>query len=319
MNLHRTDIRHLHNLRKCSIIREAYEKDVLPMTANKSDLRRGILYMICSAFCFAVMNLMIRLAGDVPTLQKCFFRNLFALIIALSSILRTHTPLRIGKGNLKYLLARSAAGAAGMICHFYAVDHLPLSDASILNKLSPFFAIIFSYFLLQEKASGAEWLSVAVAFCGALLVVKPTMSLTVLPALIGVLGGMGAGLAYTNVRKLGTRGENSMIIVAFFSAFTTLALLPSLLLHFVPMSGYQWGMLTLTGIAAAGGQIFITKAYACAPAKEISVFDFSIVIFAALLGFVFLKQHPDWLSVIGYVIVIGTAIVKWRLAKKNAA
>ena len=289
------------------------------MKANNFDLRRGILYMICSAFCFAVMNLMIRLAGDVPTLQKCFFRNLFALMIAGGSLLRTHTPLRIGKGNLKYLLARSAAGAAGMICHFYAVDHLALSDASILNKLSPFFAIVFSYFLLKEKASTAEWLSVAVAFCGALLVVKPAMSLTVLPALIGVTGGMGAGLAYTNVRKLGMRGENSMIIVAFFSAFTTLALLPSLVIRYAPMSAYQWAMLTLTGIAAAGGQIFITKAYSCAPAKDVSVYDYSNVIFAALLGFFFLRQRPDLLSIAGYIIVIGTAVVKWRLTQKHPA
>lgn len=289
------------------------------MKANNFDLRRGILYMICSAFCFAVMNLMIRLAGDVPTLQKCFFRNLFALMIAGGSLLRTHTPLRIGKGNLKYLLARSAAGAAGMICHFYAVDHLALSDASILNKLSPFFAIVFSYFLLKEKASTAEWLSVAVAFCGALLVVKPAMSLTVLPALIGVTGGMGAGLAYTNVRKLGMRGENSMMIVAFFSAFTTLALLPSLVIRYAPMSAYQWAMLTLTGIAAAGGQIFITKAYSCAPAKDVSVYDYSNVIFAALLGFFFLRQRPDLLSIAGYIIVIGTAVVKWRLAQKHPA
>lgn len=289
------------------------------MTGTKrSERTQGILFITASAFCFALMNLFIRLTGDVPTLQKCFFRNFFALLVAGGTLLKSRTPLKIGKGNLKYLLIRSVAGGLGMVCNFYAVDHIPISDASMLNKLSPFFAIIFSYFILNERASAFEWGAVAVAFTGALFVVKPHFDLTVIPALAGVLGGLGAGLAYTNVRKLGLRGENSMIIVAFFSGFTTLCLLPVLLLCYAPMTGRQWMFLVLTGVAAAGGQICITKAYAKAAAKEISVFDFSIVIFAALLGFCFLGQRPDWLSVVGYVIIIGTAVVKWKHTVRQA-
>lgn len=281
------------------------------------DKKLGVVFIICSAFCFALMNLFIRLAGDIPTLQKCFFRNFFALLIAGSALLRSHAPLRIGKGNLKYLLTRSIAGGLGMVGNFYAVDHMAISDASMLNKLSPFFAIIFSYVLMHESASAADWLSVAAAFTGALFVVKPTFGFEVIPALAGVMGGFGAGLAYANVRKLGTRGENSMIIVAFFSAFTTFWLLPFLLLHYHPMTARQWCFMLLTGAAAAGGQIFITKAYAKAPAKEISVYDFSIVIFAAVFGFLFLGQMPDLFSAAGYIIIIGTAVLKWRYTQRH--
>jgi len=135
--------------------------------------------------------------------------------------------------------------------------------------------------------------------------------------IIGIMGGLGAGLAYTNVRALGKRGENSMIIVAFFSGFTTLMLLLPLLLNYQHMTPRQWLFLILTGTAAAGGQIFITKAYAKAPAKEISVYDFSIVIFAAIFGFLFLGQLPDVWSIIGYIIIIGTAVVKWRYSMKH--
>ncbi|MBP7187555.1 MAG: DMT family transporter [Ruminococcus sp.] len=279
---------------------------------KSSDYKLGILFIIISAFCFALMNLFIRLSGDVPTLQKCFFRNFFALLVAAGSLIRTKTKFRVGKGNVKYLLIRSIAGGIGMICNFYAVDHLAISDASILNKLSPFFAIVFSYFVLKETADGVEWLSVVVAFIGAMFVVKPSFGLEVIPAAAGVIGGLGAGLAYTFVRKLGMRGENSMIIVAFFSGFTSLMFLPYLILNYKPVTPKQWMFLILTGIAAAGGQIFITKAYAKAPAKEISVYDFSIVLFAAFFGFLFLGQIPDIYSVIGYVIIVGIAVFKWR-------
>lgn len=273
----------------------------------------GILFIIASAFFFALMNLFIRLAGDVPTMQKCFFRNFFALIIAVASLWKTKTPFRIGKGNTKYLVARSLAGGLGMVCNFYAIDHMHISDASMLNKLSPFFAIIFSIWIMSEKANKYEWLAVFCAFGGALFVVKPTFGFETIPAVAGVLGGFGAGLAYAFVRKLGTRKEKSMIVVAFFSGFTTLMLLPNLLLNYAPMTWQQWGFLCLTGMSAAGGQICITNAYAKAPAKEISVYDFSIVIFAAILGFFFLDQVPDLLSIAGYIIIIGTAVTKWYI------
>lgn len=278
---------------------------------KKNNYKMGVIFIITSAFFFALMNLFIRLSGDVPTLQKCFFRNFFALVIAVGTLIKTHTPFKIGKGNTKYLIIRSVSGGVGMVGNFYAVDHMHISDASMLNKLSPFFAIIFSIFALKEIANKYEWLAVVSAFTGALFVVKPTFDSQVIPALAGVMGGLGAGLAYAYVRKLGVRGENSMIIVAFFSGFTTLMLTPYLVLNYTPMTAKQWGFLVLTGFAAAGGQIFITKAYQKAAAKEISVYDFSIVIFTAIFGFIFLDQIPDYLSVIGYIIIIGTAIIKW--------
>lgn len=286
-------------------------------TKNKSDYTMGIFFIIASAFCFALMNLFIRLAGDVPTMQKCFFRNFFALVVGVVSLVRTKTSFKVGEGNVKYLLVRSVAGGVGMVGNFYAVDHMTISDASMLNKLSPFFAVIFSIVVLKEVANRYEWLSVVIAFSGALFVVKPSFHFAVIPALAGVMGGLGAGLAYTYVRKLGMRGEKSMIVVVFFSGFTTLMLTPYLIFNYQAMSGMQWFYLILTGLAAAGGQICITKAYAKAPAKEISVYDFSIVVFAAILGFFFLNQVPDLLSVVGYVIIIGTAVVKWYFTVKR--
>ena len=287
------------------------------MNNKKRDNVLGIIFIISSAFCFALMNLFIRLSGDVPTMQKCFFRNFFALVVAVIVLIRTKTPFKVGKGNTKYLIIRSVAGCLGMICNFYAIDHMNISDASILNKLSPFFALIFSIFVLKEVASLFEWITVLIAFIGAMFVVKPTFGFEVIPAVAGVIGGLGAGLAYAYVRKVGMRGEKSMIVVAFFSGFTTLMLLPNLIINFSPMTWQQWMFLCLTGISAAGGQICITNAYKKAPAKEISVYDFSIVIFAAILGFIFLDQIPDILSVVGYVIIIGIAIIKWYVTIKK--
>ena len=83
----------------------------------------------------------------------------------------------------------------------------------MLNKLSPFFAVIFSIFLLKEKTTRFEWSMLIIAFAGALFVIKPSFNLNSLPALIGVLGGLGAGLAYTYVRRLGTHGIKGPVML----------------------------------------------------------------------------------------------------------
>lgn len=89
------------------------------------------------------------------------------------------------------------------------------------------------------------------------------------------------------------------------------------IIGYKPMSMTQFVCLMLAGVCAAGGQICITTAYTKAPAKEISVFDYTQIIFAALLGILFLDQIPDALSVAGYIVIIGTAIFKWQYNMKH--
>ena len=83
------------------------------------------------------------------------------------------------------------------------------------------------------------------------------------------------------------------------------------------MTGWQWFCLVMAGVSASLGQFSITTAYKFAPAKEISVFDYTQVIFAAILGMIFLSETPSYLSIIGYVIIIGTAVVRWYLTLKR--
>ena len=277
----------------------------------------GILFIVASAFFFALMNLFVKLAGDLPTMQKAFFRNLVAAGVAFALLIVRPSQFKTIKGNLYPLFMRSAAGTLGIILNFTAIDSMDIADASILNKLSPFFSIIFSFFLLREKPAKFEWLAVLVAFAGAVFVVRPSMSAEVLPAVGGVLGGMSAGLAYTFVRKAGEGGASRNLIVFFFSVFSCLVILPFMIVQYKHMTWAQTGYLLAAGAAAAGGQIFITRAYTYAPAKEISVFDYSIVIFAAVLGGIFLGERPVALSFAGYAIVI--AVNEKRVSRECAA
>lgn len=278
------------------------------MKINKKYL--GIVYIIISAFCFALMNMFVKLSGDLPSIQKSFFRNFIAMIFAAILLIKSGQGFKFKKENLGLLFMRSVFGTLGILCNFYAIDHLVLSDASMLNKMSPFFVIIFSLIFLHEKVNKVQTAAVIIAFLGSLLIIKPSFNLTeFLPALLGFLGGVGAGAAYTAVRQLGKKGENGKLVVFFFSSFSCAVTLPFLIFQYHEMTWLQLIYLLCAGLAASGGQFSITAAYFHAPAKEISVYDYSQIIFAALIGFIVFGDIPDIYSVIGYIIICAMAVM----------
>ena len=125
-----------------------------------TDKTKGILHIIAAAFFFSLMTFFVRLSGDVPSLQKAFFRNIVALIAATIMLARTEEKFHIKKKSLPFLFVRAACGFIGLVCNFYAIDRLNIADANMLNKLSPFFAVIFSAIVLRERAKKRDWAAV---------------------------------------------------------------------------------------------------------------------------------------------------------------
>jgi len=272
---------------------------------------KGILCILSASLGFALMTFFVRLSGDLPVMEKAFFRNAFAVIIAAVTLARSEDKFKIKKGSGFYILMRCIFGTTGLMCNFYAIDNLPIADANMLNKLSPFFAILASIPLLKEKPTKVDIISTIIAFAGVVLIVRPSGDVNMLPAIAGVWGGAGAGIAYTFVRLLGRKGERTPIIVLCFSMFSCMLTAPFMIINFKPMQWWQLAFLIIAGIFASIAQFSITAAYKFAPAREISVFDYTQVIFAAILGILFLGEVPGVWSVIGYVIIIGMAVFRW--------
>ena len=286
--------------------------------APAANRTKGILFILSAAFFFSLMTVFVRLSGDVPTMQKAFFRNIVAAFLAAVILMRSGEKFYIPRTSLMDMFLRCSIGTMGILCNFWAVDHMRIADANILNKLSPFFAILMSIFILKERPNRVEWLSVLLAFIGAAFVAKPGAGIASFPALVAILGGFTAGTAYTYVRKLGLSGVKGPVIVFSFSVFSTLILLPNILLNYHPMSVKQFVFLVLAGCSAAIAQLSVTAAYQNAPARDISVFDYSQVVYAAMFGFLLWGEIPDALSFLGYAIIIGTAFGKWYWMTKRS-
>ncbi|SNU07097.1 EamA domain-containing membrane protein RarD [Lachnospiraceae bacterium] len=277
---------------------------------------KGIICILIAAVGFSFMTFFVRIAGDLPTMQKAFFRNAVALVIAIITLIAKKEKFEIPKDCRLDIFLRCFFGTTGLIANFYAIDKLDLADSNMLNKLSPFFAILISIPILKEKPSRFDILATIIAFIGALFIIRPTgTNMQLIPSLIGLYGGFGAGTAYVFVRSAGGKGARTPVIVICFSLFSCLLTLPFLIFSYVSMTPKQLLILIMAGASAAVGQFAITTAYKFAPAKKLSVFDYTQVIFATLWGVLFLGEVPELLSVVGYVIIMGVAFIRWEKAR----
>ena len=279
---------------------------------NNNNIFKGIFCIIIAGFGFALMSLFVKLSGDLPSIQKGFFRNIIAVFISSIPLIKHWKVINTPRNNTGWLvlISRSVFGTIGLVLNFYAISHISLADSSIIQKLSPFIIIILSYIFFKEEMTRFQVFAIIIAFIGITLIIKPSgNNIISMGALAALLGALCAGIAYTCVRYLGTHNISGEFIIFFFSSLSSLMLLPYLILDYRTMTYFQLLMLLLAGISATIGQYGVTFAYKFAAAKNISVFDYSQVLFSGIFGYMFFGEFPDFQSLIGYVIVISVGIV----------
>ncbi|HDL5234642.1 TPA: DMT family transporter, partial [Mannheimia haemolytica] len=222
--------------------------------------------------------------------------------------------------NRLLLLSRSITGLLGILCGVYIIDHLVLSDVDMIGKLTSFILIILSAIFLKERASLLQWILCLIAFIGALFIIKPAVDIRFMPYLVGVIGSVFAAIAYLCLRLLAKtkKVESPNTIVFFFSAFSTLILLPFVAIDYVVLTNLQTIYLVLAGVTSAVGQFCVTTAYKYAAAKDISIYSYASVLFSAILGLLFFEQYPDMLSWLGYAIIFVSSWLMFVLTKKQS-
>lgn len=271
--------------------------------------KKGILYMITASVSFAIMAVMVKLSGgEIPLFQQVFFRNFVMIIFSGWMISKEKRSIKVAPKDRLVLFLRCSLGLLGVFCVFYANNHLILSDAQILQKLNPFFVILFAVVLLGEPLTLKKVVTLAVGFTGALIIINPTGQFDPLPALVGVLSALFGGLAYLMIRKLKGR-IHGMVIIFYFSLLSILVTLPMMLSVYVAPTAKEWLFLLLIGVFAAFGQYFITKAYMNAKAGDVTLFDYAGVIVSPILGLLIFQEAITLRTLSGMAIIIGAGIV----------
>jgi len=273
-----------------------------------SNKAKAVIFMLLSALTFAVMSVFIRFAGDIPPAEKVIIRTIFSAFILFFVLKREKLPLWGKRWNQKLLISRSLLGVIGILFYFYGINYVILADASMISRLNPFFVTFFAWFFLHERLPRLQLFSLLIVFLASLLIIKPQFNSSFLPSLAIVGAAVFTGASHTIVRALHFK-EHPLTIVFYFSFASTIFLLPFVILDFVLPTGIQW--IYLIGISAMGlfSQIFLTFAFRLAPASEVSIYSYSIIIFGAIFGYVFWGEVSDIYSIIGGVIIVIVSII----------
>ena len=264
----------------------------------------GIILMLLSALSFACMQIAVKLSsGAVPLMEQVFVRNIISLSVAFFLIKKRGVSLFGEKKYQPSLFARSFFGFIGVIFLFYASANANQADVTILNKMSPFLVTIFASIFLREKLSKIQIPALIIAFVGAFLVANPKFNSNAFPLFMAFLSALASGVAYTLLSYFKNKVDG-LTVIMHFSTFSMLASIPFIINSFVVPK--DWDLLTtvLIGVFGSLGQIALTYSYRLAKASEISIYNYSGILFSMILGYFVLNQKVGLNSILGGGIVI---------------
>lgn len=273
---------------------------------------RAAAYALLASLLFAVMGVAVRFAStELPTEMVVFLRNLTGLIALLPWLIRERGWQALGTRRLPSHLLRAVSGLTAMYCFFYALAHLHLAEAVILNYSSPLFIAVFALLLLGERTNGRLAVAILIGFTGVGLIVKPGEGIWSPAAIVGLAAGVFAALAMVGIRRLSAT-EPTRRIVFYFGLFGTLFSGLPLFWSWQKPSAVVLVAMTLAGCAATLAQLLLTKSYSLVPAAQVGPYTYASVIFAATLGWLLWDETPDAPSFLGATLIAVAGIVTLR-------
>ncbi|PPT40862.1 EamA family transporter [Xanthomonas arboricola] len=271
------------------------------VTAQQAS-RRAALWMLTSTFAFGLMAICIRLAsGTIATTEIAFFRNAFGLLALLPLILRAGKAPRTRQ--LPQYLARTVIGLASMLCGFWAIGHLPLSQAISLSYSTPLFVTVLAVVWLHEQVRLRRWLAVASGFIGVLVILRPGSSTFTPGLLIALLAAVISAVVAIQIKQLSRSDDSDTVVFYTYVFWVPMSLIPALFQWSWPQ-GIDWLWLAATGIFGTAGQLFWTRALKLGEVSALQPISFMQLPLVALLGWWLFGEAIERHTLIGAAIII---------------
>jgi drug/metabolite transporter (DMT)-like permease len=262
----------------------------------------GILLIVLAFFCVAVMSAFGKAASGVSTAIVSFFQSFISLVLFLPWILR-HGLTDLRTNQLPLQIARAIAGLLSQVLYFWAVKEMTLINAVLLVNAAPLFIPLVALVWNRTPITRAVGISLFVGFVGVVLIIRPGLGLLTDPAaLIALSAALFSAIALVSVNKLSGHNQPDTILFYYFF-IASLATLPFAIVGWSAPTPREWGLLLGVGVFMALAQLLIILAYQNATASQIAPFNYSVVIFSGLLGWIVWNNTLDWISVLGIVLV----------------
>lgn len=283
------------------------------MGSEERNLPPGIADMAVGAFFFSLMTVGVKLVGPrIPNQEIVLVRG--ALTLGFTWVLLRRARAWPWGNNRPLLVLRGLLGFAALTFMYYAMVHLPLAEATVLQYMNPIWAALLAVWFLGERLRGIEMLLVIGSLLGVLMIARPQFlfgsvasSLDPLAVAAGLAGAACSGAAYVAVRQL-SRTDRSLVIVFYFPLVTVLASLPGSAMNPVAPSAVDWAILVGIAATAQMGQLFITRGLQREEAGRATAVGYLQVPFAALWGLIFFGEVPDGWSIAGALLILGCTL-----------
>jgi len=265
--------------------------------------------MLLGTLFFSAMTVFAKFAGErLPTMELVLARVVVTLVMSWWAI--RGLGIYPWGNNKRLLLMRGFAGFMGLSCYFYAINHLPLADATVIQFCNPMLAALIAAVALKERLRGLDVFATLFSMAGVVLVAQPSflfssgVPLDPVAVVIGIVGAIFSAIAYVVIRRLGST-EHHMVVVLYFPLVTGPASLPLLALEGVVLpEGIEWLLLLGIGVAAQLGQIEITKGFKLETAGRASAVTYLQIVLAYSWGVLFFGEYPNTISIVGALLVV---------------
>jgi len=282
------------------------------MPIDGNDPLRGALLISASALLMATLGSLVKsVTTQLPIDTIVFYRSLFGLLILLPWVLR-HGPRGLSTPVLRLHLLRGLFGLGAMYGYFFALSRIPLAEAVLLTFSAPLFIPFVARLWIAEPLTNRIVAATVVGFVGIVLILRPGATMFEIAALVGVLSGMSAAGAMVTLRQLAMHREPASRTVFYFALICVLVSALPVLLDWQLPPASLWLQLAVIAMLAVGGQVLLTRGYACAPAARVAPFSYLAPVFSAGYGWMLWDELPDTLTIAGALLVAIAGIVAIR-------
>lgn len=282
----------------------------------------GNLWMLVAGLFFACMGALVKIGAEkFSSNELVFYRSLFGLLTIFIITRSGRKSLLTRYWQLH--LSRSLLGFASLALYFYAITELPLATAVTLNYTSALFLAALTLLFLRHEARPILLLAILVGFVGVALLLQPSFSGgTWLPALLGLISGLLAGIVYLQVTQLGRMGEPEWRTVFYFTLVCTIGSGLWMLIHqFHALTLQDLGLLSAMGACATLAQLAMTRAYRKGDPLVAGSLAYSTVILSSLFGFMLWHEtlSPTGWAGVALIVISGIISLRARVGFDNSA
>ena len=272
---------------------------------------RGVLLLLASMFVLSLMDACNKaLAADYDAMQVVWFRYVVFAAFAFWFARRRGLIRSLASRRPRVQIARSLLAVTQNVLIVASLAHLPLAEVMALVSASPLIATLFAP-LLGERVGARRWIAVGVAFAGVLVILRPGFGLFD-PWSLVVLAAAAMFAGYQLLTRL-VSAHDPLETTLLMTALPAVAA-ASLATPFVwrAPEGSAWLLLFAAGALASLGHFIMIKALDAAEASVLQPFNYTILLWAALLGLVLFGETPDLATIVGALLIVASGLYAFR-------